>query len=296
VGDHGIATTEGVLGVTQRVLFGRGLGKPHITTIAGEVAGLESLCDILLDDNGTASGVDEIRALLHLADKFLVEETLGLLMQRAVDCDNVTLGDELLEGIDTAGTNLLFNLGAQRLVVVVQKLLAVERLEATKDTLSNAADGNCADNLALEVVLLLGGRSDIPVTGLNLLVSGDEVTDEHQNSHDNMLSDGDDIAASDFGNGDATVGRVGSVEVDVVGTDTGGDGELEILGLGQTLRRQVTRVEGSSNDNLCVNELLVKLGVLALLVGSSDKGVALVLEPLADAQLVLGGSEELRNL
>ena len=50
------------------------------------------------------------------------------------------------------------------------------------------------------------------------------------------------------------------------------------------------------NDDLSVDELLVELGVLALLVGGGDEGVALVLEPFADAELVLCGSEELGDL
>lgn len=47
------------------------------------------------------------------------------------------------------------------------------------------------------------------------------------------------------------------------------------------------------DDDLCVNKVLVKLGVLALLVGRGDELVALLLNPLPDTELVLGGSEEL---
>jgi hypothetical protein len=49
----------------------------------------------------------------------------------------------------------------------------------------------------------------------------------------------------------------------------------------------------SGDDDLSIDELLIELGVLALLVGGGDEGVALVLKPLADAQLVLGGAEKL---
>jgi hypothetical protein len=41
---------------------------------------------------------------------------------------------------------------------------------------------------------------------------------------------------------------------------------------------------------------LVELRVLALLVGGGDEGVTLVLEPLANAELVLSCSEKLRDL
>jgi hypothetical protein len=55
-------------------------------------------------------------------------------------------------------------------------------------------------------------------------------------------------------------------------------------------------VEGGSDDDLCVDEFLVKSGVLALLVGGGHKGVASILEPLADAELVLSGTEQSRLL
>ena len=46
------------------------------------------------------------------------------------------------------------------------------------------------------------------------------------------------------------------------------------------------------NDDLGVDQLLVKSGVLAVLVGGGDQSVASILEPLADAELVLGSTEE----
>lgn len=46
------------------------------------------------------------------------------------------------------------------------------------------------------------------------------------------------------------------------------------------------------DDDLRVNQLLVKCGVLALLVRCCDKRVALLLDPLAEAELVLSRSEE----
>ena len=56
-------------------------------------------------------------------------------------------------------------------------------------------------------------------------------------------SDGDDVAAGNFGNGDTTVGLVGSVQVDVVRANTSSDSDLEVLGLVQTLSAEVTGVE-----------------------------------------------------
>lgn len=64
-----------------------------------------------------------------------------------------------------------------------------------------------------------------------------------------MLGDGDDVGAGHFGDGDTAVGGVGRVQVDVVRADTGGDGDLELLGLGETLRSEVTGVEAVERPN-----------------------------------------------
>lgn len=243
VGNHSVTATPGVLGVAERVILGGGLGEPDITTVSAEVARLEGLSDILLDNDGTASGVDEPSTGLHLRNEVLVEETAGLLVQGAVDGDNVTLGEHLLEILNTTATDLLLSLGREGLVVVVEKLLAVEGLETAEDTLTDTADSDGTDDLTLEVELVLGDGSDVPVAVLDLFVGRDEVADEEEDGHDDVLSDGDDVRASDLSNGDTAVGGVGGVQVNVIGTNTGSDGELELLGLGETLSSEVTGVE-----------------------------------------------------
>lgn len=251
VGDHGVAAAEGVLGVAQGVVLGGGLGEPDVTTVSAEVAALECVGDVLLDDDGATGGVDQPGAGLHLADQLLVEHAVGLLVERAVDGDNVTLGEHVLELVDTSAANLLLLLGGQGLVVVVEQLLAVEGAEAAQDTLTNTADGDGTDNLALEVELVLGGLGDVPVASLDLLVCGDEVADQDEHGHDDVLGDRDDVGAGDLGDGDTAVGLVGGVQVDMVGTNTGSDGDLKLLGLGETLSVQVTRVEAVERQMMC---------------------------------------------
>lgn len=183
---------------------------------------------------------------LHLGDQLLVEETTCLLVERAVDCDNVALSQHLLEGIYTSASNLLLDLGLEWLVVEVQEFLAVECSETSQDTLTNTAHGNGTDNLAFKIKLVLGGGSNIPFTGLDLLVCWDEVTDEDKDGHDNVLSDRDNVGASDLSNSNTAIGLVGSVQVDVIRSNTSGDGNLELLGLSETLSSKVTRVETGS--------------------------------------------------
>lgn len=331
VGDHCVSSAPWVLGVAQGVILGRGLGEPDITAISAEVAVLEGIGNVLLDDDGATGGVDEPRALLHLGDEVLVEQTAGLLVERAVDGDNVTLCEHLLEVLNAAAANLLLDLGAQGLVVEVEELLAVEGLETAEHTLTNTADSDGTNDLVLEVVLVLSDLSDVPVTAGDLLVGGDEVADESEDGHDNVLSDGDNVGAGDLSDGDTAVGLVGGIEVDVVRADTSSDGELQVLGLSETLCCEVTGVEtvgmsalssiamwlraktsssrteaGRSSgdagqfskhvrcgdDDFGVNEVLVELRVLTLLVGGSDELVTLLLNPLPQTKLVLGGTEK----
>lgn len=191
----------------------------------------------------SGAGFKSGHTLLHLADQLLVEQTTGLLVQRAVDGDNITLGKHLLQILDTPAANLGLLLRGQGLVVVVEQLLAVKRLETAQDTLADTADGDGADHLALEVELVLGSGGDVPLAGLDLLVGGHEVAHEGEDGHDDVLGDGDDVGARHLGDGDTTVGLVGGVKVDMVRANTGGDGDLQVLGLGETLGGQVAGVE-----------------------------------------------------
>jgi hypothetical protein len=245
VGDHGVASAPGVLCVAERVVLGRGLGEPDVAAVAAELAGLEGFGDVLLDDDGAAGCVDEPGALLHLGEEVLVEEAARLLVERAVDGHDVALREHLLKAVDAAAADLSLLLGGQRLVVEVEQLLAVEGFEAAEHTLTDAADGDGTHDLVLEVVLILGNGSDVPVASGNLLVGGDEVADKDQDGHDDVLSDGHDVGAGDLGNGNTAIGLVGGVQVDVVGADTSSHSKLQLLRLGETLSSEVAGVEAA---------------------------------------------------
>lgn len=59
VRDHGVAAAVRVLGVPERVVFGRGLREPDVAAVAAEVAGFQGVGDVFLDDDGAAGSVDE---------------------------------------------------------------------------------------------------------------------------------------------------------------------------------------------------------------------------------------------
>ena len=60
-----------------------------------------------------------------------------------------------------------------------------------------------------------------------------------------MFSNGDDIGPGDFCDGDAAVDLVGNVEINMVGSDTCGDGEFEVLGFAEAFFCQVAWVEAN---------------------------------------------------
>ena len=61
------------------------------------------------------------------------------------------------------------------------------------------------------------------------LVCGDEVPDEQEDAHHDVLCDGNDVGTGDFHDFETLL--CSYVEVDVVRPDTGGHAELEVLGL-----------------------------------------------------------------
>lgn len=59
VRNHGVSAAEWVLCVSEGMILWCWLREPNITTVSAEVTRLESLSNIFLDDNSSASGVDE---------------------------------------------------------------------------------------------------------------------------------------------------------------------------------------------------------------------------------------------
>jgi len=235
--------------------------------------------------------------LLHLGDQLFVEQASCLLVQWAIDCDNVALTQHLLKILNSSAANLLFDLWLQWLVVEVEQLFAVKWLQSSEYALSDTANSHCSDYLVLKIILILGHSSHVPVSTLDLLVGGDEVSDEQEDGHNDVLGDRDDVGSGDLGNCNSTIGSVGSIQINVVGADTSGDSDLQFLGLCEAFSSQITGMEAgrsvcfwcrtgldlrSGDDDFGIDQLLVKLRVLALLVGGRDKSVSLILKPFSD--------------
>jgi len=102
------------------------VGSPHtpdISTVSVQVTAFQRLLDRQSIDNRPSSGVYQPGTLLHLGDELLVEQTSGLLVQRAVlrskqsargtrvgvthDCNHIALRDQILELVDTSSLDSL---------------------------------------------------------------------------------------------------------------------------------------------------------------------------------------------
>ncbi len=68
----------------------------------------------------------------------------------------------------------------------------------------------------------------------------DEVPDEQENAHDDVLSDRDDVGARDLEHFDTLLHS--RIQVDVVGANTSGDTDFEVLSLSRTLSIRADRV------------------------------------------------------
>lgn len=184
-----------------------------------------------------------VHALLHLGDQLFIEHASGLLVQRAVDGDDIALCQHLFQILHTPASNLLLKLGLKGLIVEVEELLAIECLQSSQNTLPDSSDGDGPDDFVLEIVLAFGDCCDVPISTRNLFVGRDEVADEDEDGHDDVFGNRYDVGAGDFGNGDATIGLVGGVKVDMVGSNTGSDGEFKVLGFGEAFGGQIARME-----------------------------------------------------
>jgi len=93
-----------------------------------------------------------------------------------------------------------------------------------------------------------------------------------------MLGDGDDVGAGDFCNGDTAIGLVRSIQVDVIGSDASSDGNLQLLGLCETLGSEVTGVESASvSEELPIEEQTY--GVVMIISASTSSWSNLEFSP-----------------
>jgi hypothetical protein len=151
VGYHAVTTIKRVLHRPPSVVLGCRLNVPHVTGVAVKLTTLDGLGDSVLVADRTTGGVNEPSALLEVFEQLGVDETACAFVQGAVDSDDITLGNKLLQVLNAAGIDGLCSSLGQGCVVVINELLGVEGLETLQDTVSNTAGTNGTNDLALKI-------------------------------------------------------------------------------------------------------------------------------------------------
>src|SRR3546814_18558665 len=105
------------------------------------------------------------------------------------------------------------------------------------------------------------------------VVGRDVIADEAEDHHHDMLGNADRVAEGDLGHRDAGLDR--RVEIDMVGTDTSSERELELGRLGDALGRQIGGPEGLRDYYLSVGQLLLQHRNGAVLARGDDQRMAL---------------------
>src|SRR5262249_48424555 len=176
---------------------------------------------------------------------------------------------------------LLLDLLRQAVLVRIMQL-HIEGFESTQHSKSDTACAHTADTHAFEVIGALNTICDVPAALDDPTIGGDVVSDERQNQHHHMLSDTDRIGKGYLSNRDPLVH--GCLKIGMVGTDAGGDDQLELLSFVDALLGHVGWPEGLRDDDLSVGQLFVEYRVLAILARGNNEGVTGLLKKFSQAE------------
>ena len=131
----------------------RRLREPDVAGIARELAALQRADDGVAVADLAARGVHEIGAALHHADQLVVEQVLGLGMQRRVDGDHVADLDQRLDVRVEGEAELLLDLLRQAVLV------GVVQLARRRASAAAARRGRCGRRRRCRHSCLRGRRS-----------------------------------------------------------------------------------------------------------------------------------------
>jgi len=116
------------------------------------------------------------------------------------------------------------------------------------------------------------------------------VPDEEKNAHDDVLSDRDDIRTGDLQNLDAVFNS--GIEINMVGSYTSSDTELEVLCLLNQIAGEIPGMEGGGDEDLSIHDMLLEVTIGAFLTGRNNELMTQGLDPGFDAKLILNSSEQ----
>ena len=207
-----------------RMVLRRWLREPDIARIAGKLTAFERPHDGIAVADFSARRVHDISAALHLGNHSVVEEMLGLRMQRTIDGDDIADLDHVLDVWMPGQIEFFFHRLRQPVAVIIVQM-HIEGFQAFQHGKANAAGGDRADMHAFDVIGTLDAIGDVPAALHHPLIGRNVIANERQDHHDHVLGNADRIAVGDFGDSNLVVHR--RLKIGVIGTNAGGDNKLQ---------------------------------------------------------------------
>src|SRR6266545_3724905 len=209
----------------ERVVLGRRLLHHHVEAGGGDRPRRERLIQRVLVDDRAAAGVDENRAALHHRELARGHHLTSDVVQRYVQGHHVGGAKELGEEGEADAERVLLILAEPEDVEVAN--VHVEALDAARDLLTDVAETDDAEPLALDLVGASGGEvADAPFAGDDVVVVVHEFLEHGEHEHDGVLGDGDGVGATVVGDGHTGLAR--GLDVDAIVARAGQLYELEL--------------------------------------------------------------------
>src|SRR5271156_65826 len=172
------------------VIFWRGLRKPDVSGVPGELTTLRCPDDRVAIANLAARSVDQIGTAFHTGDHLVVEEILRLRMKRSIYRHCVAnrnhIGGRIMEG----EAELFLDAFRQTVPVSVVQM-HIEWLQPAKHGEAYATRGDRADMHSLNVVRARNAIGDVPSALHDPLVRGNVVPHEAEYHHHHVFGDAD---------------------------------------------------------------------------------------------------------
>lgn len=135
--------------------------------------------------------------------------------------------------------------------------ITVERPQPLEQKLPYPSSSNSTDCLSFQIISSVGNGCNLPLPINNLLIPRNKVPHKNEDPHELVFRNRNSIASGDLSNRQSS--RRGCLEVNVIGANSGCQKKLQILGLFNPLRGDISRVERGCDQNMHILNVFLKL-------------------------------------
>jgi len=278
---------------SPRMILWRRLREPDVTRVTGKPSALQSANHRIAVANLAARRIDEVGAPLHLADEGIVEQVLGFRVQRSIDGNHIADAYQRFDARVIGEVQFFLDTIREPVPIRIVKL-DVKGFQPPQNSQADAPGPKGTHFHRFEIVGAGHTVRDVPAAVDNPFVGRDVVTYQREGHHYYVFGHADAVAVGDLRNGDAVLD--GSLKIDVIRTNAGRNGKLELLGLFDPFRRQVGGPERLRDDDFGVGKFAFEDRVRALLIGGYDEGMAQTLEEFTQPEFAGDTAEKLARL